>query len=453
MYIAAYLLKNGHDVKIVDLYASHLQDREIISFIRRFKPWMVGLSTFTASTDPMFYLGKLIKETFPSIKIVLGGIHASYLPGACLSHQSVDFVIRGEGEITFLELVNAIETNKSFSDVNGIAYRLNGKIVCTPHRQLISDVDSLPWPAYHLIDFDKYFLAITRGVTNKRVASILTMRGCLYKCTFCSHHYDYNSRVRKRDSQDVVDEIRYLYEKYGVRELQFEDNSFTCDPERVLKICSLINKNKLRISWNCNIRADKVSDELFYTMKKSGCESVLLGVESGSQKMLDLMKKGVTVEQVRSAVKIVKKYHIRINCSFVIGTPGDTRDTVLQTYRLAKELDPDYVMFSSLIPSVGSELFEVAVEEGKVDIHTLKGADYITVYSDKDPIIEMCQLTKEELIFFMEKFTRSFYLRPKYIIKRLLNIRSFSEIIRIFWGLSMIFKHQLRIVNKIIAHE
>ena len=443
MYISALLLRHGHEVSILDLYAEELSEAAVISRIKEFNPGLVGLATYTASFDMAAALAALVKKHFPGVKVAAGGIHASYLPEVCLKNADIDYVVLGEGEETCLELAGCLEKGGDVSGVAGLAFRAGGKTVFTAPRPLIEDINSLPWPSHHLIDFGKYYLGITRAVSSSKAASVLTMRGCPYRCTFCSHHYGYGGRLRKRAPEDVAAEMKSLYDAYGIREFQFEDPSFTCDPAHVKELCRLIKENKLEIRWNCNIRANTASDELFREMSAAGCRRVLLGVESGSQEMLDRMKKGVTLEQLRNTVRLAAKYGMRVNAAFILGTPGETLETARETFNFALELDPDYVMFSVYIPSVGGELFDALAARGGLDLDKVYGADYITVYSEREPMVEMSAIPAARLLSLMEEYTRGFYFRPAYILKRLRWLTSFVEIKRVVWGVSLILSHQI----------
>ncbi len=448
MYIAAQLLRHGHEVSILDLYAEQLSEADTVARIKDFNPALAGLATYTAGYDMAAALAALVKKNVPGVKIAAGGIHASYLPEVCLKNADIDYVVMGEGEETFLELAVCLEKKGEVSGVAGLAYRAAGKTVFTAPRPLIGDINALPWPAHHLVDFGKYYLGITRAVSSSRAASVLTMRGCPYKCTFCSHHYGYGGKIRKRSPEDVAAEMKSLYDSYGIRDFQFEDPSFTCDPGHVMEICRLIKKNGLKIHWNCNVRANTASDGLFREMSEAGCRRVLLGVESGSQEMLDRMKKGVTLDEIRNTVRLAAKYKMRVNAAFILGTPGETPETARESFKFAKELDPDYVMFSVYVPSVGGELFETLSARGGLDLDKVYGADYVTVYSVRAPLVEMSSITSARLLALMEEFTRGFYFRRAYILKRLRWLTSFGEICRVLWGVALIFSHQFKSPGK-----
>ncbi|MBI4350580.1 MAG: radical SAM protein [Elusimicrobia bacterium] len=444
MYMAAVLLRGGHEVRIIDLYAEGLSENEFLARAREFGPELAGFAAYTASFDMAAAGARLLKKNFPGIKTAAGGIHLSYLPAACLRSGAFDFGVVGEGEGTMLELADKLGKKEDVSSVPGLVYLKEGKAFATPPRPLIGDINTLPWPAYQLVDLSKYYLGITRAVSTAPAASVLTMRGCPYKCTFCSHHYGYGGRMRERDPGDVVAEMKSVYDKYGVREFQFEDPSFTCDPAHVKEICRLIRTSGMELSWNCNVRANTASEELFAAMASAGCQRALLGVESGSQEMLDRMKKGITLEAVRKTVALAKKYGMRVNAAFILGTPGETLETAALTNAFALELDPDYVMFSVYIPSPGGELFENLAADGKLDLEKVYGADYITVYSEREPMVELSSVPAAKLLALMEEYTRGFYLRPSYILKRLRTLALPGELRRVLWGVALIFSHRFR---------
>lgn len=442
--IAAVLKRGGHEVKVIDLYAEGISDGEFLRRAREFGPELAGFATYTASFDMAAAGARLLRENFPGLKTVAGGIHASYLPAQCLKSGAFDWIAVGEGEQTVLELAGALAAGLRPDGVPGLVFLKDGRPFATPQRRLIEDLDSLPPPDYSLIDLSNYYLGITRAVSTAPAASVLTMRGCPYQCTFCSHHYGYGGRIRKRSPRLVVEEMKKLYDELGVREFQIEDPSFTCDPAHVREICRLIKESGMRISWNCNVRANTASDELFAAMAEAGCRRALLGVESGSQELLDRMKKGITLDGVRRTMALTKKYGMRVNAAFILGTPGETPETARRTYEFALELEPDYVMFSVYVPSPGGELFDGLAGSGKLDLDKVYGADYITVYSEQEPVAELSSVPAKRLLALMEEYTRGFYLRPSYVLKRLRTLLLPGEISRVLWGVALIFSHQFR---------
>lgn len=447
LYLASALRARGHEVKLLDLYARPRPEAEVLDLVREYSPAAVGFASYTASMDEVYRLASAIKDRFPSVRTLAGGIHASYLPAITLANPALDMAVIGEGEGTLPELLDALADGRPLESVAGLAFKKDGLVVINPARPQIQNISALPWPAWDLADFKEYYLASTRAVTDRQAFSVLTMRGCAYSCAFCSHSFCY-PQVKVRTPEDAVDEIQRLNTEFGVGEFQFEDSTFTCLPGHVKKICALIKERKLDIVWNCNIRADNMTEELFSEMSSAGCRRVLLGVEAGTQAMLDSMKKGITLEQVRRTVAWAKKFNVRVNAAYMIGAPGETRESALAAYRFALELDTDYVMFSSLVPSIGSDYFNLAVSEKKINPASVKGADYVTVYAEKTPLAQMSELTGRELAALMERFTRGYYLRPRYILRRLLGLRSFNEAAGMLAGAALVVVHQFSALRR-----
>jgi radical SAM superfamily enzyme YgiQ (UPF0313 family) len=296
-------------------------------------------------------------------------------------------------------------------------------------------------PAYDLINFDAYRLPPTRAVTGGRVSSVLSMRGCNFSCSFCSHHYGYFCHIRARKPEAVVEEMRHVARMYKVREFRFEDCAFTADPARAKQICALLLKRLPGIAWNCDVRADTASDSLFFAMREAGCRRVFIGVETGSQKMLGQLgaNKAIRLDQVRAAVALAKKHGMRVNCSFVLGLPGETLETARESLDFALELDPDYAMFAVLMPVVGSRIFDQAVQEGKINPVSYRGGHYLSAYADPKDVVPMCDIPAGELVGMMRTFNKKFYSRPAYLLKRLAAVRSAAELRSLAWGAAHIF--------------
>lgn len=442
LYLASTLRRSGYEVKILDLYAEPLSLREAGEEIARFRPDLAGFATYPGSMDEVYALVKDLRAASPGVFIVLGGLYASYLPEIALSQCPADAVVMGEGEATLRELAALVVSGGELAAVSGLCYRKHGATFRTAPRAVRLKLDSLPWPAYELINFDAYRLPPTRAVTGGRVSSILSARGCNFNCSFCSHHFGYFCHVRSRDPEDVVKEMKHVADKYGVKEFRFEDCAFTAEPERAKKICALLKERLPGIAWNCDVRADTASDGLFSAMREAGCRRAFLGVETGSQQLLGEVgaNKAIRLDQVRATVRLAKKYGLRINCSFVLGLPGETRGTALESLAFALELDPDYAMFSILMPVVGSRIFEQAVKEGKIDPVTYRGGHYLSTYADPAEVVSMCGLQPAELVELMRSFNTKFYSRPGYVLRRLAAARSLAELKSLAAGAAHIFR-------------
>jgi len=442
MYLASSLQQAGHEVKILDFYAEPLPPVLALEEMLRFKPELAGFATYPGSMDEVYSLVKALKDALPKVFVVLGGLYSSYLPEIALSQCPAEAVVLGEGESTLVRLAAALADGGELAKVAGLCYRKYGATFRSAPRAVRPEVDSLPWPAYDLINFDAYRLPPTRAVTGGRVSSVLSARGCNFNCSFCSHHYGYFCHIRARKPEEVVKEMFHVSKKYGVKEFRFEDCAFTAEPERAIQICALLKERLPGIAWNCDVRADTASEELFSEMRAAGCRRVFLGVETGSQKMLGELgaNKAIRLDQVRNTVKLAKKHDLRINCSFVLGLPGETRETAQESLAFALELDPDYAMFSLLSPVVGSRIFDQAVSEGKIDPVTYRGGHYLSTYSNPKEIVEVCGIPASDLVELMRQFNKKFYSRPGYVLRRLAAARSFAELKSLAWGAVHIFK-------------
>jgi radical SAM superfamily enzyme YgiQ (UPF0313 family) len=441
LYLASSLKKAGHEVKVLDLYAEPGPPAGELAAMAAFRPELAGFATYPGSIDEVYRLVKALKGALPETFVVLGGLYASYLPEIALGQCPADAVLMGEGELALPELAGRLAAGEAPAGLAGYCFRSGEGFTRAAPRQPLADIGALPWPAYELINFDAYRLPPTRAVTGGRVSSVLSARGCNFSCSFCSHHYGYACAIRVRDPEDVVAEMRHVAETYGVREFRFEDCAFTADPARAIRICRLLEERLPGIAWNCDARADTASEELFAAMRSAGCRRVFLGVETGSQKMLGALgaNKAIRLDQVRAAVALAKKHGMRVNCSFVLGLPGETRETARESLDFALELDPDYAMFAVLMPVVGSRIFNQAVEAGKIDPVSYRGGHYLASYSGAGQVVSMCGLSAEELVALMREFNKKFCARPAYLLKRLLAVRSAGELRSLAWGAAHIF--------------
>jgi radical SAM superfamily enzyme YgiQ (UPF0313 family) len=425
-YIAATLENNGVKVNIIDGSVLNLDQGAIEKLLSKHNPDIVGVTALTPTLYRSYEVINTVKKALPDSLIVIGGPHPSLFPTDVLKENvNIDVSVYGEGEYTVLELANNIESHgkdnsKSFEDVRGIAYRNNGQIRKNTPRPYIDDLDTLPFPARHLLPMDKYRPALYQ-IKRSPNTNLIASRGCPFNCNFCSKGV-YGRKFRIRSPENVITEIEYLIEKYGIKELLFWDDTFTLNKKWIEDFCILLKERNLDITWSCSSRVNKVDKLLLQKMRKAGCWSIFYGIESGSQKLLNNINKGITISQVINAVKWAKEAGIQVRASFMLGLPGETKELAEKTIAFAKELDPDYAQFNITTPYPGTELMKVAGKYGKIISHDF------SKYTIWSPIFIPNGSTSEDLTKLHHQAYMEFYLRPTYILKRLAKIRSFSDI-------------------------
>jgi len=439
-YIAAYLESRGLSAAILDNSIELLDGAAFRDRVAGLSPLAVGFTVCSSSHNTALRLAGLVKETDPSITVVMGGVHPSALPDKMLENKNVDIVVRGEGEETSYELITALKSGTGLSGVNGIVYREGTRRMETPPRKLIEDLDSLPFPAHHLMPMDKYGLPASRRLTNKPAASLATSRGCPYKCRFCSHNSVFGGKVRLRSPQNVMAEIKRLAEQHGVGELLFWDDSFLLDKNRAVEICRLIRESGLDLTWSCSSRADHITPELAATLRGAGCRMILFGVESGSEKILSSVNKGTRPGQIRNAVKACRDAGILSFCSFIIGTPDETEETIRETKEFVKALDPDFSIFCIFAPLPGSFFFDEFLKAGRLDLNAIDWDQYINLLSNRPPLMAAGALSEARLVAIQKELFQAFYFRPSYIWRRLKLLRTPQHLYQNLRGLKTLLK-------------
>lgn len=443
-YIAG-LLETEHNVKVIDSanegwnileeidgvkYRQGLKNEEIEARIRQFSPDIVGIAIpFSGWWRPASEIASMVKSVDKGIVTVLSGLHPSARPADCLKDRNVDFVALGEPERTVFELVSHFEEGKSadIAAVRGVGYLKEGKMVLNSPRPAIEDLDSLPYPARHLLPMNTYFEAVKenplRGEVRKPWAVMITSRGCPNNCVFCSIHVVNGKKWRCRSPQKVVDELEQVVKKYGVKQVDFNDDNMTLDKKRMAAICDLIVERGLYIEWFTpnGVRADTLDETLLRKMKASGCRKLRIAPESGVQRVLDqVVKKNLKLTDVEKAVALSKKVGIKVGCFFVMGLIGETKEdiegTIRYAYRLRK-LGAETFIFSIATPLYGTELYEQAVSGG-----FLKANFSDEALSAAEPLIETPEFTADELreLCARANLVNPFFTREK-LVKALKN--------------------------------
>ena len=435
--VAAVLEKNGYLVKILDLPVSGFSENSLSTIIRQEKPDVVGVTAMTPTINSAVGIVEKVKECDSNITVVLGGAHATILPEETLkSIPEIDVIVRGEGEQTTLELVKVLEKNPdSLNQVLGITCRERGSVRSNPLGPPVSDLDTLPFPAFHLLPIGKYRLHPPFG-RRTPVMPIITSRGCPYRCIFCSKAV-FGKKYRSNSPVYIVNEVLFLMENFGVKEVKFYDDVFTLDKKRVVALCMQLKERGIDIPWSCETRVNVVDSDLLGVMKDAGCYMIEYGVESGNQRVLNSLKKDITLEQTIKAFELTRKAGIETVAYFMIGSPQETSETIQETVEFAKKLDSDFVQFSIATPYPGTELYSLALEDGQVPE---KWDEY--VYADlksvDNPGFGTKTLSREELRAWNKKAYKAFYLRWRYVWKRLRKMKSLSDLKMNVSGLRMV---------------
>lgn len=408
--LAGSLFRDGADAHILDLSVERDPESALRETVENFTPDFVGVTFTTALFESAQHIGAKVKELRPQAALIAGGVHPTTLPEDVLQNSAFDIVCIGEGEETIREIV----AGKDLKDILGIGYRDNGAIKINPRRPLISDMDNLPLPAWHLYDRNKYY--VPRIIARRRpVGAMETSRGCVFGCIFCNKTV-FERRFRHKSPERVVDEMEYML-KSGFREIHIWDDGFSTDLRRAKEICELIIKRKLHFAWNLpnGLRVDRLDEEFLLLLKRAGCYRVSIGVESGNQEVLDDVNKNLTLDQIRAAVKLIKKVGIESLGFFILGFPKDTEATMQESIDFAKELDLDLIKTGIIMPLPGTPLFQRWQNEGR--IISYDWSKYI-FHAAESGVYRHPTLSYETIRRYYDKFYRELYLSPKFIWKR-----------------------------------
>jgi magnesium-protoporphyrin IX monomethyl ester (oxidative) cyclase len=444
-YVAAVLEKQQHTVQIIDAPTEgwrHLEQIEGPEFrvglkkeeiMERIRQWSPKLVIITVPTSGWFKtaaeVASAAKSIDQNIATVMFGLHPSARPSECLNNPSIDFVVIGEPEQTILELAEVLEKGnlEELPNVLGIGFIKKGETIITGPRPLIKDLDTLPFPARHLLPMQEYFAAAKvnplRGEIRKPWASITTSRGCVNRCVYCSVHIVMGRRWRSRSPENVVNEIEQLLRDYHVKQIDFEDGNMALNKKRLEAICDLIIERKLRFEWYApnGIRADTLDENLLRKMQKSGCKRIMVAPESGVQRVVtDIIHKNLDLKKVENAIVLARKVGIKVGCFFVMGLIGETKKEIEESIHYAYKLKKhgaDRFCFSIAQPIYGTELYEEALKGG-----FLKEQFGPDVLSGGEPLIETPEFTTEELCnLVMQASMINFDFKRDMLLKGLKN--------------------------------
>ena len=428
--LAGYVRPHGFRPRIADFEVDPWSEEAFRRLLSDFRPRLIAFNAMTPTIDAAARMARVATDALPGASIVAGGPHTSILPRHTLENYSaIDAVVMGEGEQAFLDICLAVrEERLGDSPTPSALIRRGAEIIgdeADRHPPL--DLDSLPPPARDLLDMKKYSGAPTPGIPwgGDRATQLFTARGCPGRCIFCCSEHVFGRRVRTRSAARVLDEVRDCMSRFGIRHFTIDNDTFTYDRDFVIEFCR--GMSQLDATWDCDTRVDRVDDELLETMARSGCLKVAFGVETGSERILKLIKKGITLEQVEKAFRGARRAGM-LSCAFLMlgNHPEETEADIDATRRLVRRIRPDLISVALATPYPGTRLRDLMLEEGLLD-ESRPWSDYGQSFQGK-PFIRTKTVSAERLLELQTLMLRGFYLRPEYILKRLAGIRGGREL-------------------------
>lgn len=439
-YIAAYLRKNGfNDLTLIDAEAEDLAIPEVVKRLYILKPAIVGISTLSFSFLYTLDLARAIKTALPDTLIIVGGSHVDIYPYEVLKHKCFDIGVIGEGEITFLEIVKIFHNNSNFleclSEIAGIIYRKDDRIIFNKPREIIRNIDYLPFPARDLLNIKNYY----QNYLPNPFISLLSSRGCPYCCTYCCRT-EWNKILRFHSPGYVVEEIEYCIKRFKARSFQFFDDTFTVNKERVLKICELIKKRNLKIKFLILTRVDLVDRDIIFALKRAGCECISFGCESGDQFILDKMHKGYRIAQIKKAFALCREADVDVVAYFLLGHPDEGKKNLMNTIKLIKETKPRWCKANIFTLYPASSLYNEMVNKGEIidywRMMTVEGKVFRQPHINK-------YLSRRELEDYQTYINLIPYFRIKSNLFHFRRIRKPHNVLWSLWWLIVCLKNKL----------
>ena len=412
-YLAAKVKKDRHIVRILDMEAQQISIEKIPAIIKDYSPDLIGIT----STTPLFYQAKKIAEKIKEntkVPLVIGGPHVTVMSEETMRDCALfDYGVYGEGEDTFAELVNVLASKGNLKNVPGILYREGNDIVKTAPRGFKTDLDNLPFPERKLLELDKYLWSVpAKGVV--RFTTIITSRGCPFQCIFCSQRMMFGTKVTYRNTESVLDEIEHIVRDLGIKHFAFLDETLTLNRQHVEGICRGIIDRGIKITWEGWTRANTVDEELLRLMKKAGFARISFGIESGDPEILKIIKKGEKLDDFIKGYKAAKKVGLETRASLILGHPYETKEKLLKSLRFVKNIkECDQLYLNISTPYPGTELYKMAKNrEGGLNLLT---SDFSQYRRYGNAVIEVNDLTRDDLIRLQKRGFLSFYLTPRRI--------------------------------------
>jgi anaerobic magnesium-protoporphyrin IX monomethyl ester cyclase len=375
-YLAAVLREQGYATRIIDA-ARYRSYGDFVRDLRATAPDVLGVSALSVHYDKALHAARLARECLPNLVVVFGGAHATVLPEETVRNPEVDYVVVGEGELRFLQLIMTLESQTDVGQVQGIAYKRGNQVIRTAEADEIRDLDKLPFPARDLLPMQRYLRQAPTLPLPYPATSIISSRGCRGNCNYCQPTLRklFGKGIRYRSPANVVDEMVLLQQEYKVRGIFFADDEPTWERDWMLALCDQIQRRGLKVKWICTSRVDTIDREMLLAMKAAGCIQLSFGVESGSQTILNYYRKGVKVARIHEAFNLCKEVGIIARMNVMIGAPVDTLATVSETVALIREIRPDFISVAPTTPTVGTDLFFDARQRNLLRKESLSGYD------------------------------------------------------------------------------
>jgi radical SAM superfamily enzyme YgiQ (UPF0313 family) len=410
--IYTFLKYRGYAVDFVDTQFGDHDEESVRSLLKKGQYDVVGIPVFTSTADYCFATAHLIREVLPLATIVFGNIHASSQPELTFRQCPViNYIIKHEGEFTFDELLRCLadRNDAALKNIMGLARMENGIFIEHPNRPFIEDLDALPIGVYSDLDLKRYVPHPTQYIVLPNVP-VVTQRGCPYPCTYCEASVILGKKTRTFSQERIIEELKILRDKKGARGIYFQDSTFTMNKKYVMKLFELMIRENLGLLWSCNTRSDRVDDELCDAMYKAGCRQIILGIESGNQRSLDVIRKQTTVETQTRGVKTIHRHKIESICSYILCLPGETEELAMNTVAYAKSLASRIAMFYLPVPYPGSALYQACAEDGGLR-KTGQWSDFLAV-DFRNPVYVNPLIGKEKMQEIYQRAFRLYYSHP-----------------------------------------
>lgn len=415
-YLASYVAAHSdHACEVLDADVDHVSHESLAETVsKRFEPDVIGIHVSTFNMIDAALAAKQLKEAFPNATIVVGGPQISHYPVESLHYAGFDVGVVGEGEEAFFELVQALDRKQDIRGIAGLVYKDDAGVHLAPERKFLRELDKLPFPVRP--GYQRYFTSLTQGTF---FSTMLTSRGCPFRCTYCDQFGGRKYRIRS--AENVLEELHELVER-KITDISIIDDIFTIQRKRVLQLCKEIVRAGIHIRFKVSSRVDTIDEEVMAALAEAGCDRIHYGIESGNQRVLDRMKKDITLDEVRKAVGLTRKYGVKSYGYFMLGAPDEKRSEMLDTIEFARNLGLDYAQFSVTTPYPGTDLYHQMVADGEV-------SDFWLEYSknprpDFSPPLCTKQVSEQEIIDLVQYGYRRFYLQPRFILREIASLRS-----------------------------